>query len=1022
MRRLKVNFLVLFLAIAIIITGCGLTGDSLAITAYLPKAIEAPKGIDNDYKVKVLILTGQQGLKNASIYQHFQQSLIPAIELETKKISTQLALKAEDYDLIYLDNGLAEDSTFQPIVEILESYVAEGGHLFLSHEYIDVFPKGFLGIKEVKNIETTAMDFTYPKVRPNLEGLQGIWRSFADDYRHYEGLNPEFHLNYDKAAIADAATPIVEQEGLAYLLANEIGDGVVIWANNFMPNEQFITRLDFIPEGQQKYFHFGYATANYMFRNELVGLVSKEKYGFTLKKSYGPYGRSGVAWQNHYEALYSFVLKDMIKWTDLLAEYNQVPTFSIIRGSYNWGQWHSSLSLQLNIGTAEVPLFPGELENSFYSSGERLESDKDYLTFGRYPGYYTLLADIELPYRSYPQVVDWNGDGNKDLLVGAFDGEVYLVENVGTDGEPRFAEVVNLYTNDQQLLSVGEYSAPLVYDYDGDGLFDLLVGNWLGRVQLYLNKGSKTEPKLTKAGYIAVGNDGRNLKVSGDAAPIIADWDNDGAPDLLVGESTGKVIFFKGTKAGNRLSFDEGVELLETEGPVKVNEFAAPFAVDWNNNGGLDLLVGGGDGEIALYLRDNKGNLSFSGKLEGQNQNFFGTKTINVGHNAVPVVVDWNNNGKQDLLIGQLEYGIPYPIDSELFPYKKELNENISYALKRYLPLIPHLHLHEFKSEELEIREIELHKEAFKNIGIPWEDDMGVNHHTWRVYKDDPTRTFRNLMDAGVWWNFGFNPPNVGTAPKDGKEFLWIMPFVLPDGDGLEPFVLNVSAPNALNFGKAWDSLAMLDVPLTYFEHIEHSLAKDTPVYDKLINIITFMNEFKEQHEYNFMTEEQMARALLNTFFADLDVAIKGDELLLVPNYSNVPDKVKEYANTLGVKVELGEKFMGKEIDSSSMFYYQGATGTYLGVDEAISVKFVDKTKQENKIHLIRSNGPVEIIPSKSSMTIELKTKGMKEFKLYSPVPLNITGKDLKIVNEGNFYTVTHFGDVTKVKVELLKN
>lgn len=40
-----------------------------------------------------------------------------------------------------------------------------------------------------------------------------------------------------------------------------------------------------------------------------------------------------------------------------------------------------------------------------------------------------------------PTVVDWNGDGRKDLIVGSFAGEpgnVRLYLNVGTDAAPRF--------------------------------------------------------------------------------------------------------------------------------------------------------------------------------------------------------------------------------------------------------------------------------------------------------------------------------------------------------------------------------------------------------------------------------------------------------------------------------------------------------------------------------------------------------------------------------------------------------
>ena len=54
-----------------------------------------------------------------------------------------------------------------------------------------------------------------------------------------------------------------------------------------------------------------------------------------------------------------------------------------------------------------------------------------------------LILDGEKPltvgYTASPDVVDWNNDGKKDLLVGTLDqGKVFLFLNKGTDSAPRF--------------------------------------------------------------------------------------------------------------------------------------------------------------------------------------------------------------------------------------------------------------------------------------------------------------------------------------------------------------------------------------------------------------------------------------------------------------------------------------------------------------------------------------------------------------------------------------------------------
>ncbi|MCH8273513.1 MAG: hypothetical protein IH851_01840 [Armatimonadetes bacterium] len=52
------------------------------------------------------------------------------------------------------------------------------------------------------------------------------------------------------------------------------------------------------------------------------------------------------------------------------------------------------------------------------------------------------------------------------------------------------------------------HAAPAVFDYDGDGKKDLLVGQFgEGRVRVYLNKGTNAEPKFDGFSYMEVGGE-----------------------------------------------------------------------------------------------------------------------------------------------------------------------------------------------------------------------------------------------------------------------------------------------------------------------------------------------------------------------------------------------------------------------------------------------------------------------------------------------------------------------------------
>ena len=175
-----------------------------------------------------------------------------------------------------------------------------------------------------------------------------------------------------------------------------------------------------------------------------------------------------------------------------------------------------------------------------------------------------------------PTAVDLDGDGKLDIVTGNFAGSFAFFKGLG---KGKFSPKYSWIMSGGSRLMVQAHSDPFFVDWDGDGDLDMLSGSGQGGVFLCTNVGSKTKFDFAKPKTIveAVGYSGgtvfgdAHVKGPQRATRVYADDINgDGKLDLLVGDSVTLTFPASGLdEASAKKKLDEWTKALSQMRPPK---------------------------------------------------------------------------------------------------------------------------------------------------------------------------------------------------------------------------------------------------------------------------------------------------------------------------------------------------------------------------------------------------------------------------------------------------------------------